>query len=735
MMLIRSKKSDFDSGWRFNQGDVVGADGPGFDDSEWDPVTLPHSFNARDTFVQKRGYYRGSAWYRKKFSIPRRGRRTFVRFDAAWGKVQLYVNGADLGSHNGGLAGFEVEITDSMISGENVIAVRVDNSHDPSVLPGKFIPDYNIYGGLCGHVYLVVKPPVFLPWRSTVITTPEVGDDRAIVDVVAHVVGHEKWDVKAIARIWDPEGEVAQTGEVLPGLTDVFSFHVEIPTPRLWSPKNPHLYEIEIELVVGGKVVDTVRDRFGIRQFEFDENRGFLLNGYRLQLRGVNRHQDFPGLGNALPRSLNRLDASLIRDIGANFVRTSHYPQSPDFLDACDELGILVYEEITSWQFIGGEDFISAADVQMSAMVRRDRNRPSIILWGMMNEGRSKKMFERLKQTSLEHDPTRPTIYADNKLGDGVFQETIYIPHVLGVNYKLESIDAFHSAYPSLKLLVSEHTNADNAVRGEKEVERVQSERIASDLDFIESREFISGSTLWSMHDYGTDYEPVWPIQRSGILDIYRNPKEAYHMLKSRWTAEPFVHLASDWHHGHSPGDQIDVRVYTNCSEVELVLNGESLGSKSGSDPLEWKVEFVPGELRALGKSGKSVGASDCIASPGEPVSVELSRSDDLTADGRDVSILAARVVDEDGNLVSSYKDPIAFEVEGPGELVGIGGSPSSQPLEGIANMLVKSKTESGQIRVSAVGSGLRPGQMQFGSKAAQMNPSSGIHRPLRTNF
>jgi len=695
----------------------VGADGAGFDDSEWEMVTLPHSFNAQDTFIQKRGYYRGSAWYRKKFSTPRRGRRTFVRFDAAWGKVQLYLNGVDLGAYHEGLAGFEVEVTGNLIDSENVLAVKVDNSHDPSVLPGKFIPDYNIYGGLCGHVHLVEKPPIFFPWRSTIITTPEVGNDRATVDVMANVVGHENKDVKAIAKIWDPEGGVVQTGEVLPGLTDVFSLHLEILSPRLWSPENPHLYDIEIDLIIEEKIVDAVYDRLGIRQFEFDENRGFLLNGRRLQLRGVNRHQDFPGLGNALPRSLNWLDAVLIKDIGANFVRTSHYPQSPDFLDACDELGILVYEEITSWQFIGGEEFITAADVQMSAMVRRDRNRPSVILWGMMNEGRSKKMFERLKQTSIEHDPTRPTIYADNKLGDGVFQETIYIPHVLGINYKLESIDAFHSAYPGLKLLVSEHTNADNSVRGEKEIERIQSERIASDLDFIESREYISGSTLWSMHDYGTDYEPVWPIQRSGVLDIYRNPKEAYYMLKSRWTSEPFVHLASNWHHGHSPGDQIDVRAYSNCSEVELLQNGGSLGSKSGSNPLEWKVEFKPGELKALGKSGQAVVASDSIASPGKPALVALSCSGDISADGRDVSILTARILDEDGNIVSGYKEPITFQIEGPGELVGIGGSMSAQPLEGITNMLVRSRTESGRLYVYAQGGGLRLGKIQIASK------------------
>ena len=711
--MIRSKIIDFRSNWRFRLGDVKGADDPGLDDSKWDRATLPHSFNAGDTFVQKRGYYRGPAWYRKTFSTPRRGRRVFIRFDAAWGKVQVFLNGVDLGLFKDGLTGFELELTRHLVGGDNLLAIRVDNSHDPSILPGKPIPDYNIYGGLCGEVWLVEKSTVFFPWRSLIITTPEVNADRAIVDVVSGVVGHGAGrEARAQATITDAGGKtIAETGEVLPGLTDSFSFHIEVPSPSLWSPDEPNLYRIDMDLFIDGEVVDSQHERFGIREFRFDENQGFSLNGERLQLRGVNRHQDFPGLGNALTPGLNRLDARLIKEMGGNFVRTSHYPQSPHFLGACDELGILVYEEITSWQFIGGEDFLASADSQMAAMVRRDRNHPSVILWGMMNEGRSKKMFERLKQTSMENDPTRPTIYADNKLGDGVSQGTVFIPHVLGINYKLESIDAFHSAYPNIKLLVSEHTNADNTVRGDGEIERIQSERISADLDIIESRAFISGSVLWSMHDYGTDYEPVWPLQKSGVLDAYRNPKEAYHMIKSRWGREPFIHLASDWCRGHSPGDEVDVRVYSNCPEVELVLNGDSLGERTGENPARWTVVYSPGELMALGRDGTGRQVEDLMASPGEPEGIDLSPTPGIAADGGDVVIVGARVIDAEGNTVPGYGDPITFELKGPGEIIGIGGSPSQIPLNGLANILVR-PNDGGKIKITAVGTGLRPADL-----------------------
>lgn len=707
--LIRSKTHDLCLNWGFHLGESDGASDPGFDDTSWEMVHLPHSYNATDTFVPRRGYYRGPAWYRKYFSVPRRGRRIFLRVGAAWGKVQIWLNGQDLGTHLDGLAGFEVELTEQITSGENIVALRVDNTHDPAVLPGKPVPDYNIYGGICGEVWLAEKSRVHFPWRSTTITTPEISGDRAIVDITSRVSGTVTGgNARAIARIVDPMGDrVALTGEVQPGLSEVFSFHIEVPSPKLWSPETPSIYEMEMDLIVGGEKVDALSERFGIRQFEFDENLGFILNGERIHLRGVNRHQDFPGLGNALPRRLNRLDAGLISDMGGNFVRTSHYPQSPHFLDACDELGILVYEEITTWQFIGGEDFISSADSQMASMVRRDRNHPSVVLWGMMNEGRSRKMFERLKQTSLGHDPTRPTIYADNKLVDGVFQETIFVPHVLGVNYKLESIDAFHSAYPNIKILVSEHTNADNARRGETELERLQSERIARDLDIIEAMPYIAGSALWSMHDYGTDYEPVWPVQKSGILDIYRNPKEAYHMMRSRWSSSPSVHIASDWCHEHPPGDRVGVRVYSNCEEVELFLNGESLGKRSGESPMVFPVDFANGELRADGMNGGHVEVSMSRTSPGSATGIILSSPEEITADGRDAVILCARAVDENGNTAVSYDHPITFELSGPAELVGIGGSTEVDPVEGLANILVRSKTQRGEIVVMASGSGL----------------------------
>ncbi len=697
---------DFGGNWRFRLGEAQGAEDPEFDDGEWEQVSLPHTFNDLDTFVPPRGYYRGPVWYRKSFPKPR-GRLVFFRLDALWGKARVWLNGRDLGEHLDGLVGFELDLTDHLVKGANTLAVRVDNSPDPRVLPGKPIPDYNVYGGLCGEAWLVPKTAAYFPWRSVVVTTPVVGEGRAEVDVVAPLGGREKEDIRSRLTIHDPDGnEEVSTEAIAPGVDRSFRFHCEIAKPRLWSPDDPDLYLAELELLSKESLLDRVTVRFGIRRIAFKQDEGFLLNGERLQLRGVNRHQDFPGLGNVLPPRLNRMDVELIRAMGGNFVRTSHYPQHPSFLDACDELGVLVYQEITTWQLIGGKEFIASADSMMAEMIRRDRNRPSVIMWGMMNEGRSRKLLERLKATATKHDPGRPAVYAENKLADGVTQGTVFVPQILGINYMLESIDAFHSAYPQVKLLVSEHTNADRSVRGDLEQERLQAERIASDLEIIESRPFLAGSTLWSMHDYGTDYEPVWPVQHSGVLDGYRIPKEAFHMLAARWSQEPVLHIASDWNYPHAEGEEVEVRIYTNCSEVELSLNGKSLGTRGGS-PVVWRVPYSPGELSAAaGRENRPV-VCETLASAEEACGIALTCPETMKADGRDCVVALAQVIDRDNRPVPTYDKEIAFHLRGPGRIIGLGGSNKALARAGISTSVVRSTGQKGKIMINASGEGL----------------------------
>jgi len=713
-----SSTSDFGKGWVFHLGECKGASTPEYDDARWEKVRLPHSFNAKDTFIPVRGPYRGPAWYRKRFQRPGPG-YIFLRFDAVWGKVQVWLNGKDLGEHTDGLVGFELELTQHLADGENLIAIRVDNSHDPRVLPGKRLPDYNVYGGLCAEVWLVTKGPCFFPWRSLTITSRDVHESRARVDIVALLARKDPGarKVRAVARIADAQGgEVLRTGQVSPGVNSTFSFHGEIASPRLWSPDSPNLYRVEVSLTADGVPVDSQSEQFGIRSFAFDENRGFIINGKRVQLRGVNRHQDFPGIANVLSPRLNRRDAELIKEMGGNFVRTSHYPQHPSFLAACDELGIAVYEEICTWQFIGGKPFIDSTDAMMADMIRRDRNHPSIVLWGVMNEGRSKKMFDRLKQTALSLDPTRPTVYAENTLAEGVSLGTVFITDVIGINYQLESMDALHSAYPRLKMLVSEHTNAE-VPRGKPDDERKQVDRIAHDLDIIEPRAFVAGSALWSMHDYGTDYEPVWPIQRSGILDEYRNPKEAFYMIAARWRQDPVVHIASDWNFPHSEGQEVEVRVYANCDTVELSLGGHSLGAKKGLNPTVWRIPYSHGTISAVGRKGNAQPVMDSMAEPGEATRIELTGPEGIAADGKDAACVVARVTDRDGNVVPSFQHPVLFKARGPVHLCVPGGNYAAMPTAGITGIVLRSTERRGKASVIASAEGLTPGRLSFSSQ------------------
>jgi len=704
---------DFGRGWLFHRGESPGATRVDFDDSAWENIRLPHTFNASDTFAPPRGYYRGPAWYRKSFRVRSLTGRTSIRFDAAWGAAHVWLNGSDLGEHIDGLVGFEIDLTPLLQKGLNVLAVRVDNSHHPRILPGKKTPDYNIYGGLCGDAWMVRKRPPSFPWRSLVVTTPEIDGKHAHVNITTTIFPHSDRPARAQATITQGKNEVSRTGLITPSIVNTLSFHLEIPDPSLWSPDAPHLYQASVKLFVDDTLWDDQNETFGIRRFRFDERQGFLLNGERLQLRGVNRHQDFPGLGNVLPERLHRRDAELIKEMGANFVRTSHYPQSPSFLAACDELGILVYEEITTWQYVGGEPFLRSAEAMMREMIRRDRNHPSVILWGMFNEGRSRRLLERLKKVANDHDPSRPTIYAENKLSDGAFLGTIFVPDVLGVNYKLESLEAFHSAYPRIKILVSEHTNADNTTLGDMEAEKRQAERIADDLDLIESMTFVSGSTLWSMHDYGTDYEPVWPVQRSGIVDAYRRPKEAFHMLRSRWCSAPVLHIASDWSLSHQRGEPVEVRVYTNLDEVELRRNGESLGVKEGSNPLVWSVPYAEGEITAIGRGRGGKDIIQSVATPGSACRIVLDCPKGLIADGRDGNIVSAKVLDASGIPVPAFEGDVTFHLRGPGHLRGPTGT-TVRVARGTAVISLVSSGRRGKIILEARAKGLEPAQCEL---------------------
>lgn len=715
-------------GWYFHLGEY---DRPGGGQiagdfeakSGWKPVNLPHSFNAQNTFVPVRGYYRGTGWYRKHFQLTESqcARKVFLEFGAAFSLADLWVNQQHAGQYMGGYTGIRADVSDVVKPGDNLVAVRVTNVHNPDILPGREIPDYDLYGGLYREAALVLKDKLHIPQNGIVVTTPEVSAASAQIrlQVKARNDYNERRHCTAVAVIRDPGGrtvaELSASQAIGPFAEAMFTIESDpLRSPALWSVDSPQLYSVEVSLRDGTREADREQVPFGIRTFEFRAGEGFFLNGKRVELLGVNRHQDYPGLANAVAPRLQARDAELIKKMGGNFVRTSHYPQHPVFLEACDRLGILVYEEIASWQFIGGEVFMRNAEAMLRQMIERDRNHPSIILWGLFNEGRSRELLERLNRAAHGIDPSRPTIYADNKPEEGKALGTTSIPDVLGINYRTEEIDKVHAAVGDLKMLCSEHTNFDRALRGDPASEAGEVERLKRNLDILESRPYMAGAALWSMHDYGTDYEPVWPEQHSGVLDSTRLPKEAFFYLQSRWLRDPIVHISSHWSWPGQEGKKRTVTVFSNCESVELFLGGHSLGTRKGENPAHWEVVYQPGILRAVGQCGSKT-VSDELRTAGNPVKLQLTTTDgSLRADGADVAELTVAAVDANGTTVPAAATVVQFEVEGAGAIRGVGGRPSVRLRAGTGRIVAQSSTTPGKTKVTATAPGLAPASVEI---------------------
>ena len=719
----------FSMGWYFRLGEyerpgggqALGRfeQGPG-----WDPVDLPHSFNAQNTFVPVRGYYRGIGWYRKHFALSpeQASRKVFLEFGAAYSVADLWVNEHHLGQYMGGYTGFSADATEFVKPGDNLVAVKVTNVHDPDVLPGKDIPDYDLYGGLYRKAALVIKNRMYIPQYGIRVTTPQVSESAAVAHVAVRVRNDyaDQRTCTAKVQLLDPAGknvgEKALSTTLSPGAEKTLDFTFgPIPNPALWSVDTPRLYSAHVQLGDGATPSDEDAATFGFRWYQFKVNDGFFLDGKRLQLRGMNRHQDYPGLGNALAHRLQVRDAEILKSTGVNFVRLSHYPQHPVFLDTCDRLGILVYEEIASWQYIGGEQFMRNAEAMMRQMIARDANHPSIILWGLMNEGRSRPTFERLQRAARASDPTRLTVYAENNPDEGKKLGTVEVPDVLGINYETNRIDQVHALLPNCKLVTSEHSNA-GARRGDLDAEMKQIDQVKANLDILESRRYMAGSTLWCMHDYGTDYWPVWPEQHSGALDSTRLPKELWYYLKSRWTQEPMVHLCGHWTWPGEEGKPRAVTVVTNCPSVELFLGAQSQGVRKGEDPMRWDVVYEPSALKAMGSCGGRE-LTDELRTAGPPAKLEVDANPhDLEVLHTDVSEITVRVRDAQGTLVPIAGE-VHFEVAGPGVLRGIGGAPIAKISAGVGRILLQCATNPGEITVRATFENLPPAVVTLASR------------------
>jgi hypothetical protein len=501
-------------------------------------VNLPHCWNERDAFQPGLAYYRGWGSYRRTFSLDANpvecadSYQWFLVSEGFYGTGDVWLNGRKLGAVDGQYLGFRFDVTNALVrDGLNRLGIRLTNRCRSDVLPGIRMPDFLLYGGLSGRIWLERIPMTHI---EDVCVRTQVGTDGQTVATIDHaVVGADVVGCRLAWRILDASG-VEVAGVSVPLKRGRVDLCLVVPDPQVWDVDAPCLYQAEGAIWSGETIVDRVTLRFGVRSAEFRYGAGFFLNGRRVWLRGCNRHESMPGFGRALPLWMHREDAELIKAMGLNFVRLSHYPQHPSFLDACDELGILVYAEIASWKSVRGGRWLTKACRQMEDMVRRDRHHPSVILWGMGNEGRHRRAYRRLHSLCKQLDPDRAVTYAENHLYRARRKGTLGIPDVWGVNYELESIDEAARAARLNSVVISECSNYPHTERGNRDAEQQQIAIMRRDLSEIESKPSVAGFALWCFNDYATLRKERFR-RYSGVVDAWRLPKASAYWLSLRF--------------------------------------------------------------------------------------------------------------------------------------------------------------------------------------------------------
>lgn len=751
----------FTSGWRFLQNDVVDAQQPGFDDSSWKPVTLPHDWSIAGPFDAKAPAGQGGAflptgigWYRKSFTVSQKdsSRRTFVVFDGVMANSDVWINGYHLGHRPYGYVSFVYDMTGHLNYGphvRNIIAVRCDNSKQPA---SRFYSG----AGINRQVRLVtVSNEHIVPW-GTFVTTPQVSADSATINIRSSVINQaaKPSDLSLSVTLLAPDGHRVKTATspattVPSDQTSDLTAEIVIPKPDRWDLDHPVLYTIHAVLLRDGKPVDDELVPFGIREFHFDADKGFFLNGRNLKIKGAALHDDAGALGTAVPLEAWRVRLTALRKLGVNAIRTAHNPPAPEFLDLADRMGFLVMDEMFDCWTVAKNPYdyhLYFRDWSLrdtADTVRRDRNHPSIILWSAGNEIHDTPhpdiaipILKSLVATFHKNDPTRPVTQAlfrpnaSHDYDDGLAD----LLDVVGQNYREKEILAAHAQKPSRKIVGTENTHDRNqwlAMRDHPEY---------------------SGQFIWVGADYLGE-AGKWPRigNGSGLLDRTDYPHPVGLERESWWATEPNVHIVRriapsdqaatdpgyeavpprfrqvlfrDWNPRVTSAHTEKVEIYTNAQQVELTLNGKSLGTQklhADASPLTWQVPFAPGVLRAIATTDGKVVATDELCTAGKPAKLLLTSENGttLSPDWNDVRQLAVRVVDANGIPVPDSDTLIHFSIAGPGKILGVDNgsntdhdsfqSSDRKLFEGRAIAIIRANTSSGSIHVTATAEGLPP--------------------------
>lgn len=652
---VRSMSRD----WRFHKGDVANAQEVNFDDRPWESINLPHTWNAdelfdyrnyKDTIDVTQMIYRGIGWYRKVFSIDEAWKNKYIKIEflGANQVAEVWLNGNYVGKHVGGYTGFhfgDVFVKHLFFDKPNVVAVKVDNRFNYDIPP--HTADYNMVGGIYRDVELVATDQVFV--KEARIFTPEVTPTSGTVIANITVRNMSRVDRQAtlVTNIISPYNEIIATDirSVLlkAGEKPVIQQKFKITNPLLWSPEYPNLYRVSATLYEpsdwqrNGKAIDQQFFPLGFRTIIFDANKGFILNGKPVKLKGVNLHQDFMHKSWAVDLKQKREDLLHIKRMGANYVRLSHYPHHPYVMHLCDSLGLMIWSEIPVVNTIGREKFIDHAVKMMEELIIRDINHPSIIMWGVGNEyyrnfftkedaEYALKVTQAVARKAKEMDPYRPTVQAQNDLID---ERILPLTDIQGRNRYFgwyektfndfdQEMKEEHKKHPSWKLLVSEYgAEGKYGYHVNKPVLFDHSETYQVALhkaywNSIRDSDFILGGTIWNMFDFASFAKvgSIPHVNQKGMMTYDRKPKSVYYYYQSQWTDDPMVYIYSHtWTHRSGEAGR-KVEVFSNCDEVELFVNGQSQGMRKQTDGFLWTINLTDGlhELRAVGtKQGETV--------------------------------------------------------------------------------------------------------------------------------
>ena len=748
-------------------GNFLPASSIAFDDGDWKPVDLPHDWAIElpfqnDPALASKGYYplgrdypaTSVGWYRRVFELTPEdaNRRISVEFDGAYRETMVVCNGFYIGRHSGGYDPFSFDVTDFINpGGRNVLLVRVD----ATLSDGWFYEGAGIYR----HVWLVKTNPVHVKkWGTFVAAEATPSEATLSIRTEVNNEGGAAANTRVVSTILDPAGKAVAKDATAPAEIASQGEHryeqkVTVANPQLWSLESRNLYTLVTEIRTGGTVVDRYETPFGIRTIKIDPAQGLFLNGQHVKIKGTCNHQDHAGLGAALPDSVQYYRIRKLKEMGCNAIRTSHNPPTPELLDACDKLGILVFDE-TRMMSSNPEGLN-----QFRNLVRRDRNRPSVFMWSMGNEERQANtertgvlILSAMKQLASEEDGSRPvSIAPTGAIGTG----GLALCDVIGYNYMDPQAKAYHEAHPDHPVIGTETVSAVGT-RGIYVTDPGKGYVGSYDpwtttgrasavgwWSFCDSQPWLLGGFVWTGFDYRGEPSPnLWPNISSqyGIIDTCGFPKDTFYYYRSWWTDEPVLHVFPHWNWPGMEGKEIAVWVYSNLDKVELLLNGKSLGTQEVKKNLHpaWTVKYAPGTLEARGYKGDKVvmSAKRETTGPAAKLVMKVDRKQ-MSADGEDVAMFAVEVQDAQGRVVPITDNEVAFTVTGAGKLIGLGnGDPTNQEpdkgssrkaFSGLCMAIVQSTKKDGNITVEAASPGLTSARLTIETRAITLRPQVAV--------